>query len=86
MALAGLVLATVAVALPVLAQPSPCCRVKDPYISLYNRPLSRVEAVLAQGDGQAFGAIAQDPLLARPAVIGSPADYAYRPSVRCGAI
>ena len=30
------------------------------------------------GDGQAFAAIAQDPLLARPAVIGSSTDYAYR--------
>jgi len=62
----------------VLTRSESCCRGQHPYISLYNRPLSRVDRVLAEGDGQAFGAIAQDPLLDRPQVIGSRAEYAYR--------
>jgi hypothetical protein len=39
-----------------------------PYVSLYDPPRSRAEAILVQGDGQAFAALAQDPLLARRAV------------------
>jgi len=75
---AGLVLTTALVAASALTQSSRCCPGQDPYISLYNRSLSHVESVLVHGDGQAFAAIAQDPLLARPAVIGSSGDYAYR--------
>ena len=60
------------------SQSSRCCAGQDPYISLYNRSLSHVESVLVHGDGQAFAAIAQDPSLARPRVIGSSTDYAYR--------
>ncbi len=73
-AVAGLVVVGVRIA----EQPSPCCRGGDPYISLYRGRISAVDAVLAEGDGQAFGAIAQDPLLQRPAVIGSRSEYAYR--------
>ncbi len=76
--MAGLILTTALVAASALTQSSRCCAGQDPYISLYNRSLSHVESVLVHGDGQAFAAIAQDPLLARPAVIGSSTDYAYR--------
>ncbi len=75
---AGLVLSTTFVAASALSQSSQCCADQHPYISLYNRSLSRVESVLVHGDGQAFAAVAQDPSLARPAVIGSATDYAYR--------
>jgi hypothetical protein len=66
------------VGLRVLTRPESCCQGPRPYISLYNRPLPRVDAVLAEGDGQAFAAIGQDPLLRHPQVIGSRAEYAYR--------
>lgn len=78
MVLAGLVLSAALVVVSAWRQSSRCCAGQDPYISLYNRSLSHVESVLVHGDGQAFAAIAQDPWLARPAVIGSSTDYAYR--------
>jgi len=62
----------------VLVQPSPCCPAKPAFVSLYDRPLSRVEAVLAEGDGQAFAALAQDPLLRRPAVMAPAGEFSYR--------
>ena len=61
----------------IASQPSPCCFGKHPYVSLYDRPLSRVDAVLAEGDGQSFAAIAQDPLLRRPDVMAS-GEFSYR--------
>jgi hypothetical protein len=76
--LAGLVLSTMLVVVSAASQSPRCCAGQDPYISLYNRSLSHVESVLVNGDGQAFAAIAQDPSLARPQVIGSSSDYAYR--------
>jgi hypothetical protein len=76
--LAGLALSTMLVVVSAESQSSRCCPGQDPYISLYNRSLSHVESVLVHGDGQAFAAIAQDPSLARPQVIGSTTDYAYR--------
>ncbi len=60
------------------SQPSPCCGNERPYVALYHGPLSRIEAVLARGDGQSFAALAQDPLLLRPSVIRAPGKYAYR--------
>lgn len=74
---AGLLLGTVVVAATVASEPSPCCP-GAPYVSLYNRPLSRLDTVLARGDGQAFAALAQDPLLQRPSVIANRDDFAYR--------
>ncbi len=76
--LAGLALSTALVVASAWRQSPRCCPGGDPYISLYNRSLSHVESVLVHGDGQAFAALAQDPSLARPAVIGSSIEYAYR--------
>jgi len=42
-----------------------------PYVSLYDPPRTRAEAMLIEGDGQAFGALAQDPLLSRPGVFSA---------------
>lgn len=39
-----------------------------PYVALYDEPSNRFEANLNQGDGQAYAALAQDPLLRRPEV------------------
>lgn len=39
-----------------------------PYVSLYDEPSNRLEANLNQGDGQAYAALARDPLLLRPEV------------------
>lgn len=50
-----------------------------PYVRLYDPPSHRLEIVVNQGDGQAFAALAQDPLLRRPQVFraGVP-EAAYR--------
>ena len=44
-----------------------------PYIVLYDPPRTRAEAMLVQGDGQAFAALAQDPTLSRPEVFNGSA-------------
>jgi hypothetical protein len=63
----------------VVAQPERCCAGKQPYSRLYDRQVSKIDMVLAAGDGQAFGALAQDPLLQRTDVIdGGPREYSYR--------
>lgn len=50
-----------------------------PYVRLYDPPKRRLEVVVNQGDGQAFAALAQDPLLRRPQVFrGGPPEAAYR--------
>jgi hypothetical protein len=50
-----------------------------PYVRLYDHPEDRLEVVVNQGDGQAFAALAQDPLLRRPEIFraGAP-EAAYR--------
>jgi len=42
-----------------------------PYVSLYDPPRTRAEVMLVQGDGQAYAALAQDPLLSRPGVFSA---------------
>lgn len=50
-----------------------------PYVRLYDHPDTQLQAILNQGDGQAFAALAQDPLLRRPEVFrAGPAEAAYR--------
>lgn len=50
-----------------------------PYVSLYDEPANGFEAKLNRGDGQAFAALAQDPLLERPeAFRAGEAEAAYR--------
>jgi hypothetical protein len=50
-----------------------------PYVRLYDHPQNGFEAKLNQGDGQAFAALAQDPLLQRPEVFrAGDAEAAYR--------
>ena len=74
---AGLLIGTFLVVGTIASEPTPCCS-GAPYVRLYDRPLNRLDAVLARGDGQAFAAIAQDPLLQRPSVIANRGDFAYR--------
>jgi hypothetical protein len=62
----------------IAAQPSPCCGDLKPYASIYHEPLSRIDAVLTEGDGHAFAVIARDPLLQRPWVMRDPAELTYR--------
>jgi hypothetical protein len=73
---AGLLLGTVLVVATIASEQHPCC--SGTYVRFYDRPLSSVDAVLARGDGQAFAALAQDPLLRRPSVIANRGDFAYR--------
>ncbi len=47
-------------------------------MTLYDRPLPKVDAVLVEGDGWAFAALAQDPLLRRPSVIEPAGEFSYR--------
>lgn len=50
-----------------------------PYVRLYAQPETRFEVLLDLGDGQAFAALAQDPLLRRPEVFrAGSAEAAYR--------
>jgi len=74
---AGLLIGTFLVVGTIASEPTPCCS-GAPYVRLYDRPLNQLDAVLARGDGQAFAAIAQDPLLQRPSVIANRGDFAYR--------
>jgi hypothetical protein len=62
----------------VAGQPQPCCGSQKPFVSILPVPLSRMDATLAQGDGHAFAAIAEDPLMQRPEVFRDPRDFAYR--------
>jgi len=62
----------------VATQPSPCCGDLKPFVSILPVPLSRIDATLAEGDGHAFAAIAEDPLMRRPEVFQDPRDFAYR--------
>ncbi len=52
---------------------------QHPYVHLYEHSHGWLEAAMTVGDGQAYGALARDPTLARPHVMkGGPADVAYR--------
>src|SRR5207302_2589839 len=63
----------------IAVQPGDCCTGRHPIVNTYDRPLAKVDMVLAAGDGQTFGALAQDPLLQRPGSInGANREYSYR--------
>jgi hypothetical protein len=72
------VIATVVVLGEVAAQRDDCCAGKHTVASLYAKRNTGVERLLVTGDAQAFAALAQDPLLRRPAVFGSGSEFAYR--------
>jgi len=55
-----------------------CCEGKHPYVRLYDRERTQLEALLVTGDAQAFAALAQDPTLARPENVNPPVEYSYR--------
>jgi hypothetical protein len=74
--LVGLLVGVAAVLLVVRTAPPGCC--SGSYVTLFDRPVTGVEAVLGRGDGQAFAALAQDPTLARPQVILGHHEAAYR--------
>jgi hypothetical protein len=82
--IAGVVVAAVVVTAvlvfgEIAVQPSDCCAGRHPYASVYDRQVQPVDVVLVAGDGQAFGALAQDPLLQHPERIGGgAAEYSYR--------
>jgi hypothetical protein len=76
--LAGAFLASLFVAGSIGAANPRCCGHGHPYVTLYDRDRSQIEALLVTGDGQAFGALAQDPLLAHPGVMPAPGEYSYR--------
>jgi hypothetical protein len=63
----------------IAVQPERCCVGSHPIMSSYGRELSRVDTILVQGDGQTFGALAQDPLLRHPErADGGAVEYSYR--------
>jgi hypothetical protein len=49
-----------------------------PYVRTYSHATRGLSGAMAAGDGQAFGALAQDPTLARPGVFVAGRDVAYR--------
>jgi hypothetical protein len=51
---------------------------RTPFVTLYSGTRDQIEAVLVSGDGQAFAAIAQDPLLQRPELVPGDGEFAYR--------
>jgi hypothetical protein len=51
---------------------------RTPFVTIYAGTRNQIEAVLVSGDGQAFAAIAQDPLLQRPELIPGDGEFAYR--------
>ena len=55
-----------------------CCDGQHPYVRLYDKERTQLEAFLVTGDAQAFAALAQDPTLAHPEHVDPPAEYAYR--------
>ena len=77
-ALAGVVIAAAIVLNLVDAARPECCDGRRPYVTLYAHDRTHVEALLVSGDGQAFAALAQDPLLRRPSVIAAHGEFAYR--------
>ena len=77
-ALAGVVIAAAIVLNLVDAARPDAGRGREPYVTLYAHDRNHVEALLVSGDGQAFAALAQDPLLQRPSVIAADGEYAYR--------
>ena len=77
-ALVGTVLAALFVGGMIHAANPTCCPGEHPYVTLYDRERSQIEALLVTGDGQAFAALAQDPLLVHPEAIEAKGEYAYR--------
>jgi hypothetical protein len=72
----GLLLGAGAVLLVVRSAGDVCCH--DTYTSTFNRHVTGVDAVLGEGDGQAFAVLARDPTLARPHVFLGENEAAYR--------
>jgi len=75
--IAALVAGTVLVG-ELAAQRPDCCVGVRPVASIYEGKLNRIERLLVTGDGQVFAALAQDPLLSRPEVLGSRSELSYR--------
>jgi hypothetical protein len=78
-ALLSIVLGTVCAVVNVRGQELSSTDRGVPYVRLYEQPSTRFEVLLDLGDGQAFAALAQDPLLRRPDVFrAGPTEAAYR--------
>jgi len=51
---------------------------RTPFVTTFAGSRNHIEAVLVGGDGQAFAAIAEDPLLQRPELVPGQGEFAYR--------
>ncbi len=76
--LVGLLLAAVMVAGVIDGADPTAGEGRTPFVTIYAGARDQIEAVLVSGDGQAFAAIAQDPLLQRPELIPGDGEFAYR--------
>jgi hypothetical protein len=76
--LVGLIVATVMVAGLIDGADPSAGDGRVPFVTTYAGHRDKIEAVLVSGDGQAFAAIAQDPLLARPELVPGHGEFAYR--------
>lgn len=76
--LVGLVLSAVMVANVIAAANPSAGEGRTPLVTTFSGERDHIEAVLVSGDGQAFAAIAQDPLLARPELVSGQGEFGYR--------
>lgn len=76
--LVGLVLAAALVASVIDGADPSAGRGRTPFVTTFAGERNQIEAVLVSGDGQAFAAIAQDPLLTRPELVPGHGELAYR--------
>ena len=84
-AVAGMLLATVAIFGFLASQQTPAPGTMVPYASIYHDPLSKLDVALTGGDGHAFAVIAQDPSLSRPGCYASRPSSRTAPNARSGA-
>jgi hypothetical protein len=77
-ALVAALIATVVVGGELSAQRDDCCAGKATVATLYAKRDTGIDRLLVTGDAQVFAALAQDPLLRRPGVLGSASEFAYR--------
>jgi hypothetical protein len=75
---AGMLLGTIAVFGFLASRETPAPGTMVPFASIYHDPLSKLDVMLAGGDGHAFAVIAQDPTLSRPSVLREPQEFSYR--------
>jgi hypothetical protein len=77
-ALVATLVATITVGAEFSAQRDDCCAGKSTVATLYAKRDTGIDRLLVTGDAQVFAALAQDPLLRRPEVLGTATEFAYR--------